>query len=939
MYQGLNKSSNIVLKQATCISLLLLATQAFSDTQINVSKEQYLSNVLKNIAENDDYDNNALTWLSVAEKQTQKHNKSLLLKELSQYDNSETKWLVNWLQSLAVTGRASIPTSDYKLMEANLNLNPYLMNGDVVKLFNKKNKVNVIASNGQVCELPFVAGRTAKAYTKACQLKADSAYLINANGTVSKQQFGNWQNQDKTKITAGSTLWVPVGSNKLPDIFNESIADIIATQSVDFKLPKPLQKNNISVKKQQQIIEKTKNTAHDMGSSYSDWGMTGLIQTPTARMQKAGEVALTIAKNDPYSLYTMAIQPTDNLEVGFRFTDIADRLYGPADDDGDKSLKDKSLSVKLKVLDETKWLPALAIGMRDPLGTGLFDGEYVVANKRFKNIDASVGLGFGYLGNRKNISNQLGSAHKNYETRRSDRTNFGGKANYKNWFTGKGALFGGLLWQTPYEPLSVKVEYDGNDYSREPSAKGKLETKSPINLGLQWQTDDINLNVGYERGNQLTAGITLHDNIATAVPTLKPHLPTYLKAFNKVASLSNNLDKLRKDNRKTTNLDEQLAKVTGLNVVDVIKNKDEWRVVIDSDIGIYVRKKINRGIKLLNQMADANVKTFKVDIQSQNEPLKTIVINREDWLIKNNKYVSPTFTHEAMQEELTTQELTPDNRKITYRIRPSLAQSFGGPDGYLYAVDLNASVNVPLWKNAWIDAETKFNIHNNYDQYDHEGRSKLPQVRTNIQKYATTSNIKLSHAQINQLYKVTPSVFALVYAGYLEPMYAGVGGEILYRPYNSNWAVGLDVNSVKQRNFNQGFGFRDYHANTGHVNFYWDTGWKGVEINAKAGKYLAGDIGATLDLSKKFANGAKMGAWATKTDVSSEEFGEGSFDKGIYFSMPLDALVENFSKDTLGFTWHPLLRDGGATLARQTTLWNLTKAYDPNLLEYKTKTY
>ncbi len=938
MYQILNTGLNKI----AYISLLLLATQAFANVDINITEEQYLSNILKNIDTNNDYDSNATTWLSVAEKQTQKHNKELLLKELSQYKKSEVQWLVDWLQSLPITGRTTIPVSDYKLMEANLNLNPYLMRGDVVKLLNKKNTINVIASNGQVCELPFVAGKTAKAYTKACKLRVNYVYLINANGKVSREEFGAWQNQNKTKITAGSTLWVPKGLNKLPDIFNESIAKIIATQSTNFNLPTPLKTSKISAQKQQELINKKEQTNHDMGSSYSDWGMTGLMQTPTARMQEAGEVALTVAKNDPYTLYTMAIQPTDNLEVGFRFTDIGDRPYGPADDDGDKSLKDKSLSVKLKVLDESKYLPSVAVGMRDPLGTGLFDGEYVVANKRFKNIDASVGVGFGYLGNRKNLSNPLGSVHENYKTRKSDNPSTGGQANYKNWFTGKGALFGGLLWQTPYEPLSVKVEYDGNDYSQEPSAKGKLETKSPINLGLQWQTDDVNLNVGYERGNQVTAGITLHDNIATTVPALKTQLPTYLKAFDKVASMSSNVDfdSFKNGSKKqNAKFKKQLSRVTGLNVVDIINNKDELRVVVDGDVGIYVRKKIDRGIKLLNQIANANIKTFKIDIQGQNEPLKTIVINREDWVLSNNKYLSPAFAHQPMQEQSAVQELTADNRKISYYIRPNLEQSFGGPDGYLYALDLNAGVNIPLWKNAWVDAEGKFNIHNNYDEFDYTGPSKLPRVRTNIQKYSTTSNTKLSHAQINQLYKVMPNVFALGYAGYLEPMYAGVGGEILYRPYNSNWAVGLDVNSVKQRDFDQGFGLQDYHANTGHVNLYWDTDWKGVEVKAKAGKYLAGDVGATLDLSKKFTNGAKMGAWATKTDVSSEEFGEGSFDKGIYFSMPLDALVENFSKDSLGFTWHPLLRDGGASLNRKNTLWNLTKAYDPKLLEYKTKTW
>ena len=40
-----------------------------------------------------------------------------------------------------------------------------------------------------------------------------------------------------------------------------------------------------------------------------------------------------------------------------------------------------------------------------------------------------------------------------------------------------------------------------------------------------------------------------------------------------------------------------------------------------------------------------------------------------------------------------------------------------------------------------------------------------------------------------------------------------------------------------------------------------------------------------------------LGAYATKTDVSAEEFGEGSFDKGIFFQFLLILFLENIEKD------------------------------------------
>jgi len=46
--------------------------------------------------------------------------------------------------------------------------------------------------------------------------------------------------------------------------------------------------------------------------------------------------------------------------------------------------------------------------------------------------------------------------------------------------------------------------------------------------------------------------------------------------------------------------------------------------------------------------------------------------------------------------------------------------------------------------------------------------------------------------------------------------------------------------------------------------------------------------------------------------VSSQEFGEGSFDKGIRFSMPLNWFLGKPSRKRMGLTIRPIQRDGGA---------------------------
>ena len=61
----------------------------------------------------------------------------------------------------------------------------------------------------------------------------------------------------------------------------------------------------------------------------------------------------------------------------------------------------------------------------------------------------------------------------------------------------------------------------------------------------------------------------------------------------------------------------------------------------------------------------------------------------------------------------------------------------------------------------------------------------------------------------------------MLYGGCLESMYAGVGGETLYRPTGGRWAVDVDMKWVKQRDFDHGFGLRDYSTITGNATLYY----------------------------------------------------------------------------------------------------------------------
>ena len=102
-----------------------------------------------------------------------------------------------------------------------------------------------------------------------------------------------------------------------------------------------------------------------------------------------------------------------------------------------------------------------------------------------------------------------------------------------------------------------------------------------------------------------------------------------------------------------------------------------------------------------------------------------------------------------------------------------------------------------------------------------------------------------------------------------------------------------------------------------------------TQITVSAGQFLAKDKGVNIDYAKRFDSGIIVGAFAAFTDVSSEEYGEGSFTKGFYISIPTDLFLLQPSKGRGFFPWVPISRDGGQMLQRPARLINQTEIRAP----------
>ena len=126
--------------------------------------------------------------------------------------------------------------------------------------------------------------------------------------------------------------------------------------------------------------------------------------------------------------------------------------------------------------------------------------------------------------------------------------------------------------------------------------------------------------------------------------------------------------------------------------------------------------------------------------------------------------------------------------------------------------------------------------------------------------------------------------------------------------------IGLEAYRVYNRAVDLRMNFLDYETTTGHINLNYHFDDLGLIANLSFGKYLAKDNGYTLDLSRITKSGFRAGIFFSRTNVSAEEFGEGSFDKGFYFQIPFNLFSKNYTQQSFDFKLRPLTRDGGAKL-------------------------
>ncbi len=779
------------------------------------------------------------------------------------------------------------------------------------------------------------------------------------------------------------------------------------------------------------------------------FGTVGLLEMPSARMAPDGQLDISTSFFKDTQRYNFGFQALPWLAVSFRYSGITH--FNPRF----RTYYDRSFTAKVRLFEEGEYMPAVVVGTRDVIGTGVYGGEYIAATKSvFDDFDATLGIGWGRLASTNTLPNPFGYLFKSFNVRPG--INGVGQANIRQLFHGpKVGVFGGVVWRTPIDNLSLIAEYSSDRYQRE-TERGGFRPRSQFNFGANYQLlDSVQIGLDWLYGRSVGVTVSFEmDPTTDAFPQrigpapIAPNLRTSEQQYGALRGLlqdtqkemypvvgltavnihparrseaierfveevvnSGNRDVALQGTTLVISTDQTAQNQTMMNCrlyarlaaaygedIDTIilsgaanrrlrcavepvsasalsglhgiaadtpspgegsPRPDQKAVeaairrdaaaqslsvqaiaLTDLDATVYFyngryrteAEAVGRLTRVLMKDASPDIEVFHLISMLSNTPAQEYQVLRSSMErdIEQNGGLEDTATtvsigRPEMETPVLDRALAGTFPKFDWSLYPILRESYFDPDKPVrFAVLGGLSGGIEFLPGLWAETQLEGNIWNDFSS-GRGSNSRLPHVRSDWVNYYRNGVNGIARLEASYSFRLAPDTFGVVKAGYLESMFGGGGGEILWRPDDSRFAIGADIYEVWQRNFNRLLGFRKYHVLTGHVTLYYQSPWYGMNFRVHVGRYLAKDIGATFEVTRRFSTGVEIGAFATFTNVPFKKFGEGSFDKGIIIRIPFDWALPISTQSEYAIDLRPLTRDGGQRLLGDAVLYDATQ--------------
>lgn len=639
---------------------------------------------------------------------------------------------------------------------------------------------------------------------------------------------------------------------------------------------------------------------------------------------------MSLNRNDMWKLGTLSVAPFDWLEASYFYYRPSDLRWTDGDNKKGHDL-DKGFNIKASYKPSNRYLPRVALGIDDIAGTGYFSREYLVTTFDLSHLKLSIGAGWGKYDIGNGYSNPFGILSDHFKNRINSADAFGGNLNINEWFAGDVSIFGGIEWFVPYgRGLRLKIENNPFDYLdfgakyRKDASFDLRKSDSNINFGLSFPIKKYGfIDLSFIKGNTVnltfTFGATFDDKL--------------IKKRKITPKISNNKNKISFYEDLLVNINNNgiLLQTASYDTAKDNKSLDIAIAVTDPNpirsssysafISSHVAKNHDIDLTSINVthtmlgMETNKISYLEKDINNlnRNTPLEVVIQRTKITSGETNDFLNNSFKPKVSFPA------------VFQSISPNLVSHVGNPERFYFGgIVLQHESEVQFNRSLILSSVLKFTLTDNFrDTLTGPGSPFLPHVRTDLMEYLKESENYISRMQLDYFWSPKKEIYAKLSTGIFEMMYGGYGAEILYKPFDSNFMVGMEAYKVKKRGFDQKTSFLNYKTTTGHINLNYYFEELGIIANLSFGKYLAKDEGYTLDISRITNSGFRAGIFFTRTNVSAAEFGEGSFDKGFYFKIPFNLFSKSYTQQSLDFKLRPLTRDGGAILENDKKLIDL----------------
>jgi len=618
----------------------------------------------------------------------------------------------------------------------------------------------------------------------------------------------------------------------------------------------------------------------------NNFGVTGLYETPTARVMTENRFRLGATQVHPYRYYFGTVGIFDRFEVNARVTQVIDV---PALTASYGDTKDKAVDVKLQLVKEGKYSPALSIVISDPTGTSIYASQSVVASKQVYPFDFSIGFGNGRLG-----KTQLPAAGEGLQVEM-----FTDPAKWAR----EGLPFGGVQFAAA-KWLTLLAEYSPVRYevhTGDPAQKKYFPSPVPshLNAGLRlnpfrW----LEVAASWQRGNEV--GVSATVSLDIGVPVVPVYDPPYIEPPG--------ADR----NPFPARIGRALSEV-GFSNIGVSTDGFFLRIDAENDRYFFAPRAAEVLLETIAPIVPDTLEYIRVTLRENGIAVAAFDASSPAHARKGEDG-APTRTRPTEEPGFYRGEFDSPVGKVTHRqwfdygVKPSFEAFVNDPAGFFkYRLGIAGWIAGFPWTGGTALLQIEGYPLNNISSS--VSPLSIP-VRSDVAEYKK-EEINLGRLLFDQIVALPKPVYFRASAGYLETMFAGVLAETAAPLSAGRFLAGAAGSAVRKRDPDEPFGIKGdktYYTflAQGRIN----VPEVDLSLDVQAGRFLAGDRGVRLAVSK-FVKGVTLSAWygVTDTSVFSDPYNRGYHDKGISVDIPINLFLGHDSRTSYRFSLSPWTRD------------------------------